>query len=85
MFTERCSLYANAKDRQGIGTVEMREFLFTDRWKPQVSKLRELIAEHGAAAAKTMPEYQALKRQLPGATLSGEFRVRRGDALARVS
>lgn len=83
MFTERCSLYANAKDRQGIGTVEMREFLFTDRWKPQVSKLRELIADHGAAAAKAMPEYQALKRQLPGATLSGEFRVRRGDALVR--
>lgn len=85
MFEETISLYANARDRKGIGTISLKEFLFGSRWKEQVMGLRHMISLYGERDAKARPEYMELKKQLPGATISGVFRVRRGDALERHS
>lgn len=82
-FGEICSIYADAHDNLGryvdmetgeiIQQMTIREFCLTDRWKPYVEFLRNLVATHGAAKAKKMPEYIETKKQLPGATLSGLF------------
>lgn len=83
MFQEECSLYRTAKDRQGIGTIKVADFLFGGRWREQVMQLRAMIAQYGAVEAKKRPEYKALKQSLPGATLSGLFSVRRTDSLIK--
>ena len=84
MFDEVCSIYSDALDNYGryvdmetgecIQQMTIREFCLTDRWKPYVLKLRDLIAKHGGKAKK-MPEYVETKKQLPGATLSGLFEI----------
>lgn len=84
MFEEVCSIYSDALDNVGryvdmdtgecIQQMSIRDFCLTDRWKPYVEKLRNLIAKHGAKAKK-MQEYVDTKKQLPGATLSGLFAI----------
>lgn len=83
MFGEICSIYRNAHDAEGnyvdmetgeiIREMSLADFLLTDRWKPVVSSLRDMIAKHGAKKAKSMPEYRQMKERLPGATLSARF------------
>lgn len=85
LFSQECSLYANAKDRKGIGTITLHDFLFGGRYKSQVMQLRQMVRQYGEREAKACPDYQELKKQLPGATISGVFSVRRGDALIRHS
>lgn len=84
MFEEVCSIYSDALDNVGryvdtetgeiIQQMTIREFCLTDRWKPQVEKLRAMRAEFGDKAKK-MQEYIDTKKQLPGATLSGLFAI----------
>jgi len=81
MFEEQCSIYRNAKDRWGIGQMQVGEFLFSGRWKEPVMRLRSMVAEYGALEAKKHEEYGRTKEMLPGATLSGLFRRRKGDQL----
>lgn len=81
MFTEECSTYRNAKDSNGNVTT-IRDFLFTEKWKPEVEHLRELISKFGSEkAAKATDEYKNTKKMLPCATLSGKFRYRKKDEL----
>jgi len=81
LFDVECSLYASAKDRDGIGTISLHEFLFGNRWKAPVEHLRQLVDEYGPIEAKSHPDYKATKLRLPGATLSGLFRRRKGSEL----
>jgi len=88
MFEELCSIYSDALDNVGryvdqetgecIQQMTIRDFCLTDRWKPQVERLRQLRAEYGSNAKK-MPEYIDTKKQLPGATLSGLFELRNDE------
>lgn len=126
MFEEKCSIYRDAKDNVGryvdfetgecIQEMSIREFCLTDRWKPYVQDLRELVAVFGEKAKKVTWQqvcekglgirynryyelmvdeiqcsqkhlsiddveklvrersvYQAVKKSLPGATLSALF------------
>lgn len=78
-----CSIYASAYDNEGryrdpttgqpIEQMTIHDFLMTDRYRPQVEKLRNLIAEHGPEVKKT-EEYELIKKSLPTATLSGLFK-----------
>lgn len=83
MFDEQCSIYANAKDRLGIGTMAVGDFLFSGKWRSQVEALREMVSRYGALEAKKCDDYKRMKQMLPGATLSGEFSRRRTDCLVR--
>lgn len=84
MFEEVCSIYSDALDNYGhyvdmetgeiIQQMTIRDFCLTDRFRPQVEKLRQMRAVFGSKA-KSMPEYIATKKQLPGATLSGLFAI----------
>lgn len=84
MFQELCSIYSDALDNVGryvdtetgeiIQQMTIHDFCLTDRFRPQVEKLRSLRAEFGSKAKK-MPEYIATKKLLPGATLSGLFSI----------
>lgn len=86
-----CSIYASATDRDGqyfdeetgecITEMSLAEFIMGEAWKSKVLQLRELIKQYGSLGAKKRPEYIALKKQLPGATLSGKFSRRRADGL----
>ena len=81
MFTEECSTYRNAMDRDGTVTT-IHDFLFSDKWKPEVEHLRELILKYGSEkSAKETEEYKNTKKMLPCATLSGKFRYRKKDEL----
>lgn len=90
MFEEICSIYRDAKDALGryvdmetgecITQMSIREFCLTDRWKPYVEKLRAMRQEFGSKAKK-MPEYIETKKMLPGATLSGLFRLYEDESL----
>lgn len=92
MFNEICSIYAHAKDNKGkfvdmetgemITEMTIREFCLTDRWKPQVMCLRDLVARYGSKAKK-MQEYIETKKQLPGATPSGRFALWEDDCTAK--
>lgn len=78
-----CSIYATAYDNEGryrdpqtgeaITQMTIHDFLMTDRYRPQVERLRKMIEEHGPAVKKT-EEYEQVKKSLPTATLSGLFR-----------
>lgn len=91
-FSEVCSIYAHAKDNKGrfvdmetgeiITEMSIRDFCLTDRWKPQVMCLRNLVARYGTKAKK-MPEYIETKKQLPGATPSGRFGLWEDDCIAK--
>lgn len=98
LFTEEISLYAEAKDRWGrycfpddathtpVRSMQMGDFLFGGYWQDEVNNLREMIATFGVTEAKKRPEYNEMKRRLPGATLSGLFNERRKtDFLTRHS
>ena len=90
MFEEICSIYKSATDAHGdfvdmetgecITQMSIREFCLTDRWKPYVEKLRAMRQQYGSAAKK-MPEYVDTKKMLPGATLSGLFRLYEDESL----
>lgn len=91
MFDQLCSVYKDGHDAYGrfvdtetgeiITEMTIREFCLTDRWKPQVECLRDLVAKYGATAAKKMPEYKATKEMLPGATPSGLFDLFEDESL----
>lgn len=81
MFEEQCSIYRSAKDRDGIGQMSVGDFLFTDRWREPVMRLREMIDRYGPLEAKRRDDYRRMKQQLPGATLSGLFSRRKTDCL----
>lgn len=88
-----CSVYASATDRDGqyvdrdtgecVTEMSIADFVMGEAWKEYVFQLRALIEQHGALAAKKLPEYVALKKKLPGATLSGKFSRRRADGLVK--
>lgn len=90
MFDEICSIYESATDAYGkfvdretgecIQQMTIREFCLTDRWKPYVEKLRALRQQYGSEAKK-MTEYIETKKMLPGATLSGLFRLYEDESL----
>lgn len=90
MFEEICSIYESATDAYGrfvdretgecIQQMSIREFCLTDRWKPYVEKLRAMRQQYGSKAKK-MPEYIETKKMLPGATLSGFFRLYEDESL----
>lgn len=77
----KCSVYRSAKDRIGTGDITIAEFLFGERWKEPVLRLRDMVAEYGPLEAKKHEDYKLTKQQLPGATLSGLFSRRKGDCL----
>lgn len=91
MFEEMCSIYESAQDAYGrfvdketgecIQQMTIRDFCLTDRWKPYVEQLRVLRREYGDKAKK-MEEYINVKKMLPGATLSGLFRLYEDDSLS---
>lgn len=90
MFEEICSIYESATDAYGkfvdretgecIQQMTIREFCLTDRWKPYVVRLRAMRQEFGSKAKK-MPEYIETKKMLPGATLSGLFKLYEDESL----
>ena len=90
MFNEICSIYESATDAQGrfvdretgecIQQMTIRDFCLTERWKPYVEQLRALRREYGDKAKK-MREYIDTKKMLPGATLSGLFRLYEDECL----
>lgn len=92
MFDEVCSIYADALDNVGryvdretgecIQRMSVREFCLTDRWRPQVERLRRMRREYGDGAKKK-PEYVETKKTLPGATLSGLFELREDECTRR--
>lgn len=92
MFDEVCSIYADALDNVGryvdretgecISEMSVREFCLTDRWRPQVERLRALRRQYGDGA-KRMEEYVDTKKSLPGATLSGLFELREDECVRR--
>lgn len=83
MLEEPCSIYANAKDCDGMGQMPIRDFLFSGRWREQVMRLRSLIEQYGPLEAKKRDDYRRMKQQLPGATLSGVFSRRKTECLVR--
>lgn len=83
IFDVECSVYRSAKDRVGIGSMSVRDFLLGERWKEPVMKLRSMVAEYGPLEAKKHEDYKSTKLQLPGATLSGLFSRRKGDCLIK--
>ncbi len=92
MFDEVCSIYADALDNVGryvdretgecISEMSVRDFCLTDRWRPQVERLRAMRRQYGEGA-KRMPEYAETKKTLPGATLSGLFELREDECVRR--
>lgn len=86
MFDVLCSIYTDAYDNVGryydqtehraIQQMTIRDFCLTDRWKPVVMQLRDMVAKYGAKEAKKREDYKRTKTLLPGATLSGLFESR---------
>ena len=86
MFDVLCSIYTDAHDNVGryydqtehraIQQMTIRDFCLTDRWKPIVVQLRDMVAQYGAKEAKKREDYKRTKTLLPGATLSGLFELR---------
>jgi hypothetical protein len=83
LLNVECSIYASAWDNEGryrdpatgqpIERMTIHDFLMTNRYRPQVERLRQLIAEHGPEVKKT-EAYEVIKKSLPTATLSGLFK-----------
>lgn len=86
MFDVLCSIYTDAHDNvgrycdpathQSVQQMTIRDFCLTDRWKPVVTQLRDMVAQYGAKEAKKREDYKQTKTLLPGATLSGLFELR---------
>ena len=86
MFDVLCSIYTDAHDNvgrycdpathQSVQQMTIRDFCLTDRWKPVVTQLRDMVAKYGAKEAKKREDYKQTKTLLPGATLSGLFELR---------
>lgn len=86
MFDVLCSIYTDAYDNVGryydqtehraIQQMTIRDFCLTDRWKPVVMQMRDMVAKYGAKEAKKREDYKRTKTLLPGATLSGLFESR---------
>ena len=68
-----CSIYSSAYDNEGryrdpttgepIERMTIHDFLMTDRYRPQVERLRQLIAEYGPDVKKT-EVYETIKKSL---------------------
>lgn len=86
MFDVLCSIYTDAHDNVGryydqiehraIQQMTIHDFCLTDRWKPVVMQLRDMVAKYGSKEAKKREDYKRTKTLLPGATLSGLFELR---------
>ena len=95
MFEEQCSIYRDSHDTykqyvdvetgEQIQQMSIHDFFCTDRFKPQVSRLHQMIAQMGEKEAKDTEEYKTIKASLPAATLSAIFgKYRRGtDVVSR--
>ena len=76
LFDKQISIYRNITDTIGGATVTLRQFLFSEKHKAEIERLRS-IEDEG--------ESKRLKLKLPVATISGLFSYRDGKHLIKHS
>ena len=72
LFDKQISIYRNITDTVGGATVTLRQFLFSEKHRTEIEKLRSIEDED---------ESKRLKLKLPVATISGLFSYRNGKHL----